>query len=132
MSIDVTGFSVFQDGTYPFSRSFVATPHKEIVTEFETYEKIRGRMSLSTYPANVFSIRVSFQWDDEKKYWWGQALEHIEVLNYRTGEPYRSGWRSETVRKSYGPKEKMPDYIRLLIDSLNPRTTITVTETPND
>lgn len=106
-----------------------AKPVTPIEYEYETHERRKGRLIEATYPAQLINVVVTHRWDDEKGTWWGSASSHSILINPATGEQYKSGWRSEDIRSTLGAVEPL---LREAIDLCNPRTTITITEVPND
>lgn len=131
MSDAVEGWTIRPDHHSAFARTFVATPVEEVSTTYATGERRNGRFIEATYPARVSWLRFTFSWNEKDQYWWGQAMQYIELINALTGDGYRSGWRAGSVSQHFSLTDnEIPEYIRDIAKALKPRTTITVTETP--
>lgn len=129
--IKIPGWTIRLDHTSAFVRGFIATPDAELETQYSTSERRGNRYIDAIYPARIFQVRISFRWDEDTATWWGAANDLISIINEKTGEQYKSGWRTSTIRVPYRfGHDKLPAYMTALAGATNPRTTITVTEVP--
>lgn len=131
MTEAVDGWTIRPDHTSAFVRVFVAVPDEPLKTDYATNERRNGRLIAATYPAHVDSLRIRWQWDEERKRWWWQANLTLWIINHRTGEPYLSGWRAEPIYRHFSAlRGAHADYVDALILATNPRSIVTVTEVP--
>lgn len=130
----VPGWTVLADHQSPFVRTYVAHPDAPIDVEYWTPTTIKGRHTDASFVGRVIGVRVRYQWDHEKAAWWGSGSLRIHLVNPRTGQRYKTGWKSEEVPVSW--VEEGVSNARAIVDpvvaALHPRTFITVLEVADE
>lgn len=114
-----------------FSRWHQAIPHEKLLVPFETFEEVRGRKVDVTYDAEVVYISVHHHWDEKKQSWWSSGTAEGYLINPKTGERFKSGWKKHSLHQltlSAIPEVKY--FIDYIIAQTVPHTVITVTEVP--
>jgi hypothetical protein len=132
-TIHVPNWQVSKEHESAFVRTFLARPELNYSLEYPTQERKGDRYIAATYPAQVVAVNIRYQWEEKNGgYWWGQASGSIALISEKTGERYKSGWRSEVIRDHFASWEMgdAPEYVRELMEATHPRTSIIVTEVP--
>jgi len=127
----MNGWNIRESHHSAFVRELIATPTEQILVEFATVERHKGKVIDAIYDARVLNVRIRHQWDEAKGEWWSQASRTIRLINSTNGEDYESGWRSESITEHTAHLKGVTE-MQPLIDETRPKTKITVIEESHD
>lgn len=126
----VDGWSITEESRHIFMRRMRATPDAPIEVEFETPAVVRGIVTDATYLAHVTGATIEHSWNEKEQRWGSWAALELQLINPRTNQPYKTGWKAERIAPSraYAAVSNADDILQPLIHASRPRTVITVTE----